>query len=162
MTNLLQVATILLIFFVTTVPYWKGLVARYTSLREINAISTKIDNRTNYLKAATTDLQSIEYAIDFLAESIPKQDEMGTYLSTTSKTISQKGFKLQEFFVTPNKENKEVINLDMTIEGNILRTPELIKALENLRRLTVVEEVQVTPKATVGKVSLKVSVYNID
>lgn len=142
----------LLIFGLLTVKSVMDLVEKYRLYRQFTINTETLNDKLSYLEKNATYEATYDGYINSLVYAIPKSVELQEYLTILNSGAGKAGFILKSF--RPSIDGKNKISFNADFRGSAENIPELIKSLEKLPRLTLIELVKATREKNLFRVEI--------
>lgn len=147
----------MLIFGFLTVKSVMGLVERYQTYKQFTVNSVSLDEKLSYLEKNAPFEVTYDGYINSLVYAIPQSVELQEYLTILNSSAGKSGFVLKSF--RPSVDGKNKISFSADFRGSAENIPELIKSLEKLPRLTLIEQIKATREKNLFRVEVTAKIF---
>ncbi len=147
--NKLTLFILLFILNVVTFSYpiiykgYQSVVEKNAKILEYNQVNRDLESNLEKVSSYRNYMNSKEAQIATLNRAIPSHLESAEFLMLLTDAASPYGYLVEKLQVDNSNPNEVIINIDML--GPSSTASSVIKDVENLSRLTIIDDVKVKP-----------------
>lgn len=143
--SLILIIILLVVALRPTLVTIAGLLGEIEQLRQTD---TQLDEKVTHLTAAGSLYTQLQPRLEILNQALPTSAQVGAWTQTLPPLASASGVtlvqvSLTEVGISPAPEGE--MSFSLTASGDYFQLVEWLKALENLRRLTLVKTARFSP-----------------
>ena len=154
-----------LLFTVTIFGYagiWRGItlaLEKKALITQFESLEQELMQKDEVMLDTQKNLKEVQPYLAYFDQSLPAEPNLEDYLQEVALSFSKVGFTLTKFSVAEVEEQTLTLEIDLLgPEGNI---PSLLKSIDTLTRLTVLDKLETAVGNKETKTNLKLKVYYI-
>lgn len=124
---------------------------------ELKSLRSTMRDKLEDLKLAEKDLKKIDSTVETLYNKVPETGDTQNFLREFVVTASKSGFIVDKLKM--RKTDERSISLSIKLNGSIGNIPKLSLGVENLNRITTIDEIKFSPSKGDKSINLFVTTY---
>jgi Tfp pilus assembly protein PilO len=129
------------------------------TINELRTLNFDLEKKANGLQKLRADLEGSRVYVSSLGEAIPKSPKVEDYLVDLVTAVGSVGYRQNYFLPVPSESG--TLGIRVRYQGSPSQFLSLIKAIEEMPRLTTINEITYSYTEEAAQVNMYLEIYHL-